>query len=957
MFFPLVKADQANRLVYARAAVEEPDKSREIMDYVTAVPQFQKWSDGFKEATLGKSLGNIRAMHDPRHLAGVVKSIEFNDEAKSVDVCFKVLDPVDWHKVEEGGYTGLSIGGGYLKKWKDAGDPTLTRYTPRLAEISLVDSPCIPSARIMELQKQDGTTEEVLLKGVMPPTFADLLPPPTFGELLEKAAFGEFVSRLGPKVKAAGKTLGYVQQGIGHVKTARDVAGFVGGVGALGGGVTALTHRKKKPDPEATKAEAIGELLKARKKHSLMQARLSGFGAGLGSGVGSTVALGAALRRGRMPTLGPMLAGGLGGAAAGGVAGHVAGGSIARSRGARDRKVSEERATQAAVRAQALGGPVGVLAGGGYLAHRAGLLGPMSRQARRAAERSVRRGAARVASATLPVRQRTPHLEPEIAARMGQRTTAGHASALRSLALRAARAARFVKQEEAGEMEKASLNSPEGREKIRQTMHEFKHGTLRSFRSNLPKKKMPKVTDRKQAIAIALSQARREMGKQEDLEKGIVLGLTGAYLGSRLGGFMGARSGLKAFARGATGPEAIARRATAGYVAGGAAGGLAGLSTNVRMRVHRKNTNETVGKMEKAIPPIGIGLLAHMRPIDYAATAALGGATGAAVGLARGRRPAPKWKHPILHHAFWGAVAGQPVSYGAYRLGRALVSRSDEKLAGAAAAGHAVGGPAGAAVAAVKQHKRQEHGIGKSAYTDLIDGLDGLQKFSAGTRHAMGEGAKAGAVLGTVGGLLAHPTGVLAGPGALAGAAVGAGVGGALHTIGQRLADRRAILSGRALSDKEHQQRIAAAKARWAKEGGWGDPYGHDAAIAAAKKAVLGRDRKVAAAQARHDKQWSEVADMHAAYDAVKPHMKRGAKVGIIGDSGSIYDPDDTHNPNNFNMHGLALHEMYLLAPSEVPGWIAKHGKGAKAVAKLEAPGGRLTKIQLLNAPIQIEAA
>jgi hypothetical protein len=44
-------------------------------------------------------------------------------------------------------------------------------------------------------------------------------------------------------------------------------------------------------------------------------------------------------------------------------------------------------------------------------------------------------------------------------------------------------------------------------EKVERTMHEMKRGTLRSGRSG------KKVTDRKQAIAIGLSQARRAGGK------------------------------------------------------------------------------------------------------------------------------------------------------------------------------------------------------------------------------------------------------------------------------------------------------------------------------------------------------------------------------------------------------------------------------------------------------------
>ena len=43
--------------------------------------------------------------------------------------------------------------------------------------------------------------------------------------------------------------------------------------------------------------------------------------------------------------------------------------------------------------------------------------------------------------------------------------------------------------------------------KVEQAMHERKHGTLKSGRSG------KKVTSRKQAIAIGLSEARREGGK------------------------------------------------------------------------------------------------------------------------------------------------------------------------------------------------------------------------------------------------------------------------------------------------------------------------------------------------------------------------------------------------------------------------------------------------------------
>ena len=276
LFLPLVKADQVNHLVYARAAAEEPDKSGEIMDYVTAKPQFQAWSKRFSDATMGKSYGNVRSMHNPKHLAGKVQKLDFDDDTKSVNVCIKVLDPVDWIKVEEGGYTGISIGGGYHgAKWPDPLHKGFMRYTPRIGEISFVDAPCIPSALIMEMQKMDGTVEEVLLKG-MPRTFAALTPPRTFDEM-EKGS-GIFGAGL-----ATGAAIG-IGSSIIHGGAPRPRHGLLhhafwtaatGGtpyLGYLAG--RGLTSRARAPEgatpkvpkvktPVALKQEILGNLAKA----------------------------------------------------------------------------------------------------------------------------------------------------------------------------------------------------------------------------------------------------------------------------------------------------------------------------------------------------------------------------------------------------------------------------------------------------------------------------------------------------------------------------------------------------------------------------------------------------------------------------------------------------------------------------------------------------------------------
>ena len=53
----------------------------------------------------------------------------------------------------------------------------------------------------------------------------------------------------------------------------------------------------------------------------------------------------------------------------------------------------------------------------------------------------------------------------------------------------------------------AAKYGKKAQDKVEKAMHERKHGTLRSGRSG------KKVTSRKQAIAIGLSEARREGGK------------------------------------------------------------------------------------------------------------------------------------------------------------------------------------------------------------------------------------------------------------------------------------------------------------------------------------------------------------------------------------------------------------------------------------------------------------
>jgi hypothetical protein len=157
LFIPITKVDVEKRLVYGTVAEEIPDKAGEIMDYESARPEFEAWSAEIAKASDGRSFGNLRAMHG-QVAAGKLESLAFDDAGKKIECCGKVVDDAEWKKVLEGVYTGFSMGGKYLKRWQDAANPELTRYTPQPSEVSLVDNPCIPTATF-EVVKEDGTTE------------------------------------------------------------------------------------------------------------------------------------------------------------------------------------------------------------------------------------------------------------------------------------------------------------------------------------------------------------------------------------------------------------------------------------------------------------------------------------------------------------------------------------------------------------------------------------------------------------------------------------------------------------------------------------------------------------------------------------------------------------------------------------------------------------------------------
>jgi cation transport regulator ChaB len=155
LFIPITKIDETKRVIYGRITDETLDKSGEAFDYASSKPHYEAWSAEIAKATDGKSVGNLRAMHTSK-VAGKLIELSFNDAEKTIECAAKVLDDAEWNLCLEGAYTGLSQGGRYKKRW--TGEDGVKRYTVSPSEVSLVDNPCLGTARF-ELVKADGTVE------------------------------------------------------------------------------------------------------------------------------------------------------------------------------------------------------------------------------------------------------------------------------------------------------------------------------------------------------------------------------------------------------------------------------------------------------------------------------------------------------------------------------------------------------------------------------------------------------------------------------------------------------------------------------------------------------------------------------------------------------------------------------------------------------------------------------
>jgi hypothetical protein len=203
--FRIAKIDSDKREAWGIFTNEAEDKSGEICDYEAAKAAFKSWSKEAKDATSRSgqsvSLGNVRFQHSMTPVGKVI-SIEYRDDAKEVYGGTYISDDQAWQMVKDGVLTGFSQGGSYdWRKCNVCGTnieygcdcpqcekPVVIRFGPEVAEMSVVDNPCVADAHF-DAVKAAGENE-MAKEITVPPT------PKPKPEAV-KAKVGEIAKELG----------------------------------------------------------------------------------------------------------------------------------------------------------------------------------------------------------------------------------------------------------------------------------------------------------------------------------------------------------------------------------------------------------------------------------------------------------------------------------------------------------------------------------------------------------------------------------------------------------------------------------------------------------------------------------------------------------------------------------------------------------------------------------------
>jgi len=175
----MTKIDVAKRQVFFKLD-QTPDEAGDKMHYASSKPNFVNWSNMQKQATGGKSLGNVRVMHRNQE-AGRVIFFEPDDAGHALLFGCEIDDEDAWQKVLKGTFTGGSPGGS-MAKWADPLDPPHNWYTAYPVEVSLGDKPSNPNAVFSMIKTAGGQEVQMTLEqlrkeaGATPPPAAPAAP-------------------------------------------------------------------------------------------------------------------------------------------------------------------------------------------------------------------------------------------------------------------------------------------------------------------------------------------------------------------------------------------------------------------------------------------------------------------------------------------------------------------------------------------------------------------------------------------------------------------------------------------------------------------------------------------------------------------------------------------------------------------------------------------------------------
>lgn len=154
---PFTKVDRERRIVSGFATIDNVDNHGDVITAEATRKAFASW------------IGNLREMHAPK---AVGKVVDFQEQEITVDgekytgmyvsAYISTGAPDTWEKVVDGTLSGFSIGGRALKKGtahKDDGSTYNVIKEYQLFELSLVDNPANPLARVISIEKMDGITK------------------------------------------------------------------------------------------------------------------------------------------------------------------------------------------------------------------------------------------------------------------------------------------------------------------------------------------------------------------------------------------------------------------------------------------------------------------------------------------------------------------------------------------------------------------------------------------------------------------------------------------------------------------------------------------------------------------------------------------------------------------------------------------------------------------------------